>query len=195
MQSLEGVSLIIYVYAVISLLNYIERNCKIHHIWWRYNYKIFVQSVRSDSLPVLSEQMRLMEVLTGSTGDEQQESRQAEREGGVRWRDFLLRGSLTLTMEPQPATRIALSDSASHSLSLPLSLSLSLYLSVSLSLPPSFSLFHPFTLFPSFSYPLSPCLLIVSLVCWLWQPKCTTTSLLQLTPSYLMSALFPDKRV
>lgn len=66
-------------------------------------------------------------------------SRKADRQRGrgVRWRDFLLRGSLTLTMELQPATRIALSDSVSCSLSLLRCLFLSL------------------PLFPFFSHPLS----------------------------------------
>lgn len=75
---------------------------------------------------MLSEQTRLMEVLRVMN------SRKADRQRGrgVRWRDFLLRGSLTLTMEPQPATQIALSDSISCSHSLPRCLFL--YLTVSL---------------------------------------------------------------
>lgn len=71
-------------------------------------------------------------------------SRKADRRRGrgVRWRDFLLRGSLTLTMEPQPATLIALTDSVSRDLSLSLlCLAVCLSLSLSLSLSSSHSLF------------------------------------------------------
>lgn len=62
---------------------------------------------------MLSEQTRLIKVLGG--GGQGMNSRKADRQRGrgVRWRDFLLRGSLTLTMEPQPVTRIALSSSVS----------------------------------------------------------------------------------
>ena len=70
--------------------------------------------------------MRLMEALCRRTGDEQQESRQ---EGGG------LRGSLTLTMEPQSVTLIALSDSVSCFPPAPL------FLSVIVSFAPSLSLF------------------------------------------------------
>lgn len=164
-----------FAYVVISLSNNTDKEIT-QHLSYTHVIAINVFALRDRifSLCMLSVQMRLTEVVRGRTGDEQQESRQAEREG-VRWRDFLLRGSLTLTMEPQPATRIALSDSVSHSL-LPL-----------------YSLFFSPSLFsPILSLSLSLCLLSVSPA----QSKCTTTtSLLQLTPSYLTSALFPDKRV
>lgn len=116
-------------------------------------------------------QTRVMEVLRRRTGRKQRDGRQAEREG-VRWRDFLLRGSVTLIVEPQPATRIAHSDSA------PLPVWLSL---LSLSLPHSVG---------------SLCSLAASPAFCQWQSKSTAAaaaaaSLPQLSPSYLTSALFP----
>lgn len=135
-----------------------------------------------------------MAVLSRRTGDEQQESRQAAEVvvvwGGVRWCDFLLCRSLTLTMEPQPLTLMALSDSVSCSLSLPLYLFLfrSLFLSFLFSSTPPLLSLSP-------SLTLSLCFCLVSLARWLWQPKCTTTSLLQLTPLLPHVCSFPDKRV
>lgn len=117
---------------------------------------------------MLSEQTRLIKVLGGGQGMNSRKA-DSQRGRGVRWRDFLLRGSLTLTMEPQPVTRIALSSSVSCSFSFSSSLS------VSLSHCLSFSLFF-------FSHPLSLYMPVANVACCLWQPKCTTTSLLQLTP-------------
>lgn len=85
-------------------------------------------------LCTLSEQTRLMKVLRGRTG--WTAGKQTGREGGgVRWRDFLLCGSLTLTMEPRSATQIALSPIVS----------LALYLPRRLPLSHSFSSSHPVT--------------------------------------------------
>lgn len=77
-----------------------------------------------------------------------------------------LRGSLTLTMEPQSVTLIALSDSASYSPSV----------CFSFSLPP----------------PPSPFLsLRAHQTRWWWQPKCiTATSLLQRTPPLTSRLVF-----
>lgn len=90
--------------------------------------------MRSDSLHVCAEWAD--ETDGGTEGEDRgwTAGKQTGGEGGegVRWRDFLLRGSLTLTMEPQPATRIALSGSVSHSHSLPRCLFLPLLLSLPL---------------------------------------------------------------
>lgn len=64
-----------------------ETNCKIPLVWCVVTIEYLCNQWDQILSPcMLTEQTRLMEVLRGRTGDEQQESRQAEREGGqVAW--------------------------------------------------------------------------------------------------------------
>lgn len=158
----------------LSIKKHKKRNCKIV-IWWRHNYRTFVQSLRSYSLTVYAEWADKTDEGTGR--GQRMNSRKADRQRGrgvqVAW--LLLRSILTLTMEPLPVTRIALSSTVYCSFSLSLSpRCLFPFLTVSLS--------RSSCLFLFFSHPLSLHLLVANVACCLWQPKCTTTSLLQLTP-------------
>ncbi len=74
-------SLSFYSCAVISLPDYVKREI-IPLGWWRYNYRIFVQSLRSDSIHVRAEWAD--ETDGGTEGEDGMNSRKADRRRGRR---------------------------------------------------------------------------------------------------------------